>query len=217
MKQLFSYLYPFRLKNYTSSINGALEINLVDGKKMLDTSVSNFSYGSLQKILYTGLKKMNFDKNTKHILLLGLGGGCVIETIREKFKSDVPIIAIEIDPKIITIAKNDFNITRFKNLQIIQADAADYIKTSTKKFDLIIVDIFIGNEVPKLCTDDDFLHSASNLLNNQGKIMFNVMRETMALEIYHHIKNEFLKIGLKVMVIEQVEGTNDLIVAEKTQ
>jgi len=47
--------------------------------------------------------------------------------------------------------------------------------------------------------------------------MFNVMRETMALEIYHHIKNEFLKIGLKVMVIEQVEGTNDLIVAEKTQ
>lgn len=217
MKQLFSYLYPFRLKNYTSSINGTLEINLVDGKKMLDTSVSNFSYGSLQKILHTGLKKMNFDKNTKQILLLGLGGGCVIETIREKFKSDAPIIAIEIDPKIITIAKNDFNITRFKNVQIIQADAADYIKTSTKKFDLIIVDIFIGNEVPKLFTEDDFLHGAANLLNNQGKIMFNVMRETMPADIYHHIKNEFLKIGLKVTILEKVEGSNDLIIAEKTQ
>ncbi|PKP26524.1 MAG: spermine synthase [Bacteroidetes bacterium HGW-Bacteroidetes-2] len=217
MKRLFSYLYPFRLKNYSSKINGSLEINLVDGKKVLDTSISNFSYGSLQKILQTGLKKIDFNKNTKQLLLLGLGGGCVIETIREKFKSDAIIVAVEIDPKIITIANDDFNIKRFENIQIIQADAADYIKTCTKSFDIIIVDIFIGNEVPKPFTEDNFLRGVPTLLNDEGKIMFNVMRETMLIERYQNIQDEFKKAGLIIRVFERVDGTNDLIIAEKTK
>ena len=55
MKRIFSYIFPFRLNNYTSKINGLLEINLINGRKTLDTHRSNYSYGSLQKILHKGV------------------------------------------------------------------------------------------------------------------------------------------------------------------
>jgi spermidine synthase len=56
----------------------------------------------------------------------------------------------------IEVAKNEFQIERFKNIHIIEADALLYIKNSTKQFDLIIIDIFINNVTPEIFTQDDF-------------------------------------------------------------
>jgi hypothetical protein len=41
------------------------------------------------------------------------------------------------------------------------------------------------------------------------------MRETMTRELFNQIKNTFSEDGMKVKVLEKVEWTNDLIVAEK--
>ena len=88
MKRILSYLYPIQLKKYYSPINGKIEVKLIDGKKILDTQKSNFSYGSLQRILRYGLKKIDFNMDTDRILVLGLGGGSIIQTIREEFNSN---------------------------------------------------------------------------------------------------------------------------------
>lgn len=58
IKKIFSYFYPIRLKLLESAINGPIEINLVDGRKTLDTKSSNYSYGSLQLICITDWKRL---------------------------------------------------------------------------------------------------------------------------------------------------------------
>ncbi len=215
MKKLFSHILPFSLKKYTSKISGVLEVNYNAGKKVLDTANSNYSYGALQKILHKGLDEINFDKSTQNILVLGLGGGSIIETIREDFKSKAFIELIDIDDAIITIAKEEFEIERFNNINIICDDAADYIKKSKKTFDLIIVDIFIISTIPEIFTETEFLGNLVNHLNPSGKIIYNTMRETMSAETLNRIKKTFYEQDLKIKVLENVEGSNDLIIAEK--
>jgi hypothetical protein len=97
MKKILSYIFPFRLKNYYSKINGPLEVNLINGKKILDTRWNNYSYGSLQKILHKGLSQIGSPENYERVLVLGLGGGSVIQTIREDFKSNAFIELVDIE------------------------------------------------------------------------------------------------------------------------
>lgn len=216
MKRILSYIYPVQLKKVNSPINGQIEVNLVDGKKLLDTQNSNFSYGSLQKILHYGLKKVDFNKDIKRILVLGLGGGSIIQTIREEFKSNAYIEAVEIDPIIIEISKNVFVIDRFDNLNIVQADANEYIFNCQDTFDLIIVDIFIIDTIPEIFTQPPFLNELKKHLNHQGYIIYNTMKLTMTTDVFHRIVNTFANdSNLLVKVYNNVEVTNNLIVVHK--
>jgi spermidine synthase len=213
MKKLFSHILPLGHKKFPSKISGMLEINYVDGKKVLDTANSNYSYGTLQKILHRGLEEIKFDSSFKTILVLGLGGGSIIETIREKFKSKAFIELVDIDDAVISIAKDEFEIERFNNINIICDDAADYIKKTTKKFDLIIIDIFIIATVPEIFTQTEFLTNVISRLNANGKIIFNTMPELMSKENYDRIPFTFFENDLKVRVIKDIQYSNDLIIA----
>lgn len=216
MKRVLSYIYPIQLKKYNSSINGQIEVNLIDGKKTLDTCNSNYSYGSLQRILRYGLKKISFNEAINRILVLGLGGGSVIQTIREEFKSKAYIEAVDIDPKIIEIATKDFSIDRFENIKIVLSDAKEYLSNCKDSFDLIIVDIFVIDTIPIIFTQAEFIHSLKNHLNQKGYVIYNTMKLTMTTEIFSNIKSIFVEDNnFTLEVFNDVEGTNNLIVGKK--
>lgn len=217
IKKIFSYFYPIRLKLLESAINGPIEINLVDGRKTLDTKSSNYSYGSLQLILHHGLEKIGLSNQTHKILLLGLGGGSVIQTIREDFKCHAYIEAVEIDPVIIEMAVHDFEINRFENLKIIQADAYEHLINSRDLFDLIIVDLFIIDTIPTIFTTPAYLESLKNHLIPKGKIIYNTMKRTMTSTKLNQIKETFEagNTGM-VKILKNVEGTNHVIIFENS-
>ena len=214
MKKLLSYLFPITLKKVNSEINGQLEVNLIDGKKTLDTPTSNYSYGSLQKVLHQGLSIIKFDSSVKKVLVLGLGAGSIADTIRNDFKSAAYIEFIDNDPEVIKIAKNEFGINKFENINIINSDAYDYVKTSSNKFEVIIVDIFIGNIIPQKFTTPEFINELIGALGPNGKIIYNSMRSTMKKEILDQIKSIFEQGGLLTTIHKNIESTNDLLIAE---
>ncbi|HEY4653820.1 MAG TPA: methyltransferase domain-containing protein, partial [Cyclobacteriaceae bacterium] len=155
-----------------------------------------------------------FDQRVKSVLLLGLGGGSVIETLREEFGFDAFIEAVEIDSGMISVAVNEFDIKRFSNVSLVHADASDYLDTCKARFDLIIVDIFIGDTIPETATGLNFIHRMVDLLNPKAKIIYNTMRATMKRETLDQITDGFAKRGLRVRQMKNVESTNDLIIAE---
>lgn len=215
MKKLFSYLFPLAQKKYHSKISGALEINLVDGKKVLDTANSNYSYGSLQKILHRGLEEINFDDTIQTVLVLGMGGGSIVETIRTNFKSNAFIELVDIDEEIISIAKNEFELEKYGNLNLVLSDASDYIQNTNQQFDVIIVDIFIGDTVPAQFTETKFINSVGEHLSPNGKLIYNTMRNSLSRDQFNRITKSLKDSGLKVKVIEKIQITNDLIIGEK--
>lgn len=125
----------------------------------------------LQKILETGLHEVDFGL-VNSVLVLGLGGGSVIISLREKFKYGGLIHAVELNETIIAVAKEEFGIQPSNNLIIEQHDAFEFVKTATGNFDLIIVDLFIDNIVPSQFLTAEFCQNLYRLSNRY--ILFNI-------------------------------------------
>lgn len=216
MKKLLSYLVPLRGKVYKSKINGQLELNWYEGKLMLDSKNANYSYGALQRALAVGLHSIGLFKvsQAKNILLLGMGAGCVIETIRKDFNNLSAITAVEIDEVVVDIAKKYFNVEMFPNLNIVVDDAFEFVKQKGN-YDLIIVDLFIDKETPSQFSSEEFLNNVTNLLSSKGNLLFNTVNEGGKFSKRNlSIVSILEKSGL-VRIVDGVEGGNDLILLEK--
>ena len=215
MKRLLSYLWPFTRKVATDH-NGELFITLVNGTKTLNSKNANYSFGSLQEILEVGLSKIDLT-SVNSVLLLGLGGGSVISSLRDKFTFDGQIVAVELDQKVIDIAKHEFLISSSRNLTIHKADAFEFVKQRKVQCDLIIVDLFFNNMVPPQFYSEEFCQNLSTILSKNGSILFNLgifeidNEKREAVVNYFQTKEEY-----KTSRYEKVAGTNSLMIAEKS-
>ncbi|MCX7548512.1 fused MFS/spermidine synthase [Xanthomarina sp. F1114] len=212
MARLISYFYPIT-KKIESDINGTLEITWYNGKKHLNTKNANYSYGSLQRILKFGLEKIELS-NVNSVLLLGLGGGSVIQTLRKDFNYKKHITAIEIDPTIINIAEDEFQLQNNQQLEIICADALQYIEENKSTFNLIIIDLFIDTQVPKQFLEIPFWKHLLQRKSPNGIILFNASLEK---SLSHKLESiiSYLKSHIyMVEVHEKVNNTNTLVIAK---
>lgn len=212
-KKILSYLWPITHR-FSSEINGTLEVTHIGGKKVLDTANANYSYGSLQKILVFGLTKVDL-KSVKNLLLLGMGGGSVIQSLRENFEYKGNIIAIEIDPAVIQIAKEEFGITESENLRIIQRDAFQYVKNCNDRFQLIIIDLFIDTEVPAVFHEKEFCQNIAQRIDNNGFLIFNIGINLK--KDSNRIQNTISYFGknFDFQTHRNVNGTNSLLIGKK--
>lgn len=215
MKKWLSYLFPQAFKKLPSKHHGMLEISWLNGKKVLDTSLSNYSYGSLQQILKKGIQAIRFEPNTLEILVLGMGVGSVLETLRKDFHSKASIDLVEFDPQIIELAINEFNLSQYQPYSVFQSDALQYLQDCKKNYQFIIVDLFIGNTIPSDFTSKKFATLLENHLQTGGKIIFNTMAETMSKGQLEDFIQEFENLNLQVSVLWGVAYTNNLLLIEK--
>lgn len=196
----------------------SLEITLVNGKLVLDSQNTNYSYGSLQRVLRKGLMFIGFEKIKKmeHILVLGVAGGSVIKTITDEIKFQGKITGVEIDGEIIKIADKYFNISKIENLEIVLQDAFEFVLETKLQYDLIIIDIFQDTVMPNFLFESFFQFRLGEILKKSGYILFN----TMLLSDSDNQRNiEYIKnIGthvFEVQTIPRIEHHNELIVIKK--
>lgn len=209
MVRLLSYIYPIT-KKLESEFNGTLEITWYNGKKHLNSKNANYSYGPLQKILKVGLQKIEL-KNCDEILLLGLGGGSVIETLRKDFNFQKNITALEIDSVIIQLAKDEFDIRESENLTIICEDALTFMQQNNKQFDLIILDLYIDVNVPSSFLEVPFWKTILNAKSNN--ILFNASLGSSTYDKVSAIISLLKDHNFNVQKLEKVNETNTLVIA----
>lgn len=212
MAKLLSYLYPIT-KKIQSEFSGTLEITWYNGKKHLNTKNANYSYGSLQRILKFGLEHIDLNK-VNSVLLLGLGGGSVVETLRKDFSYSKQITAIDIDQTVIEIAKNEFGLKEDGHLKIICEDALVFMQLNSTQFDLIIIDLFIDIAVPKAFLEIPFWKDILKALSTNGAILFNASLDKTKSSALNEVI-EFLKSHMyHTEVFEKVNNTNTLILSK---
>lgn len=217
--KFLSYLNVIPVRKYESVYNGTLEINWLNGQKVLDTRNTNYSYGNLGKVLHRALTltKTDFTRADTEILILGLGGGDIVKQFRNHFKSQANITAVEIDPVIIEIAMNEFNIIPGSKLEIIKEDAELFLKYNQKPFDLIIVDLFFDMDIPGFVFQKSFIQSIYNALHITGSVIFN----TFILEEWQEERNDrfadMLGDCFSLQSFKRLYGHNHLLIAQKTR
>lgn len=177
LAKFFSYFIPINVVKKNSSVSNTLEVTWNNGELVLDSKNTNYSYGSLQRILRKGLKYIGFERIRKfeNILVLGVAGGSVIKTIVHEIKFKGKITGVEIDKDVVEIANKYFKLNEIKNLELIVDDAFEFVLKTKDKYDLIIIDIFQDTTMPNFLFEDFFINRINFLLNVNGFILFNTM------------------------------------------
>jgi spermidine synthase len=217
-KQLLSYFYPIKEFQTPSSVNKNIEVTWNNGQLVLDSKNTNFSYGSLERVIQIGFQNIGIKKiNTfKNSLLLGVAGGCVIKILQKEYNYKGKITGIELDSEIIKIANTYFKLNEFPNLQIIENDANDFVKNINEVYDLIVIDIFQDNIMPDFLFSEDFIKNLKRILTQNGVILFNsIVILSHEFERNSNFEKNVQKHFSEVKKISQVEGNNELFLISK--
>jgi spermidine synthase len=177
LRKLFSYFIPIIIHKKKSSISNTIEVTWNNGELVIDSKNTNYSYGSLQRILRKGLKYIGFERirNFNNVLLLGVAGGSVIKTLVEEIKFKGKITGVEIDPAMIEVANTYFKLNEIPNLNIVIDDAFEFVLKTKETYDLIIIDVFQDTTMPNFLFEDFFINRVNFLLRKDGFILFNTM------------------------------------------
>jgi len=218
IQKLFSYLYPIKIFKKNSARSKTIEVTWTNGELVLDSENTNYSYGSLQRILRYGLRNIGYDRVLKmdHILVLGVAGGSVIKTLVDEIEYKGKITGVEIDPDMIQIANQYFNLNKIKQLQIVIDDAFEFVLKTKDRYDLIIIDIFEDTNMPNFLFEKFFSERVCFLLKDQGFVLFN----TMILDEAHNVRNRkyISEINPELFtskMLPRIEVHNELIIIEK--
>ena len=103
------------------------------------------------------------------ILLLGFGGGSVAS---ELTRLDLNIDAIEIDKRMYQLSE-DYFLFDSKNTNFIVDDARHYLKTTTKKYDVIVFDMLKGEVQPPYALTKESFEEGLKILKPGGLLLVN--------------------------------------------
>lgn len=202
-------IYFSHMKKIKSKYNGVLEVDTEDGQKVLNSQSTCYSGKTLHDIFIKVFKYIETD-DVKSILLLGLGGGTVVKILLNELNYKGNIVAVELDPVIVDIAVKEFGIVPDKKLELVCMDATEYVKSTRKKFDMIICDIFVDNSLPEAITEDSFWINVAKRLSDDGIIVFNVFHE---LKKMVRVGEVLSAEGMDVRVLPKVNKSNTFLFA----
>lgn len=217
LKKILSFFIPVNIVRKQSDVSQNLEVTLNNGKLVLDSKNTNYSYGSLQRILRKGLQYIGFERirGFESVLVLGVAGGSVVKTLADEIKFKGKITGVEIDQKVIEIANTYFGLTEVKNLEIVICDAFEFVLKSKDTYDLIIIDIFKDTVMPGFLFEDFFINKINALLKVNGFILFNTMTLTNKdKERNLHYRAHF-DADYSVRMYPKVEDHNELYTIKK--
>lgn len=174
-KYLLSYVTEIHLESRSSDYNDHLEVLLVRGRFQLCAADAIYSFDDLYDNYYNCFKNIKVERldQVKEVLILGLGLGSIPLMLERHFKRAYNYTAVEIDENVVEL--NDiYTLPRLQSsIQTITGDAEIYVKSTSEKYDLIAVDIFINDLVPEHFESLEFLESLTDLVNEGGLILFN--------------------------------------------
>lgn len=175
-RKYFSGFFP--MEKLTTDHN-YLEVNKRHGHLVLDSRNVNYSFGALHEVFQKAFNKTGREISSfQKALLLGFGAGSVSYILQHELNFKGEITGVEIDAKVVELARKYFGLDKIQNLNIEVTDAFDFVFQDQQKYDLIVVDLFIDHIIPEKFDQKDFLNQLDRLLENDGMLLYNRMDQS---------------------------------------
>ena len=173
-KRFLSYFYSFCLEDTQSNINPHLQVFLKQGRYQLCTDHAVYSYGDLYDNFTRAFDAIRLDElDVRKVLVLGFGLGSIPIILERLFEKEYDYTGVEIDKKVIELA-NKYVISEIKSkVDLVCADAFQFVMNCKEKYDLITVDVFLDDVIPASFEKDEFLNRLSSILSDDGLIFYN--------------------------------------------
>jgi len=105
-------------------------------------------------------------------LLLGLGGGSVVKRMWRDYP-DMRVDAVEIDPAVAEVAQTYFALPEDERIRVFIEDGREYMDRCAETYDIIIVDAFDDDRVPRPLLTEEFMRECRECLAPAGVIAYN--------------------------------------------
>lgn len=174
-----TYLFPRTVVKTSSQYNRDIRVveEALTYKLLVNGATETGPY--IKKLLLYAFKKFNIskEKNVKTILVLGVAGGTIIHMLHDMYPK-ASITGVDIDPVMIEIGKKYFGLGSIKKLKLITADAKDYLQQQRLLiYDAVVIDLFIGRDIPDFVSSDNFLARIKLCLTTGGFVFINYLKE----------------------------------------
>lgn len=166
-------------KNATSSPSGCAACPC-------ELDLSHRPFGNYQRRMLA-LLEPRCQKKSFRVLLVGLGGGALVQYILGKCAQGTVVEAVEYDPRMIEVATRFFGLHASQDVYKVEqgdggAVVADHVAQS-KTFDMVLVDAFAGgSHVPPTCRDAKFVGNIRRMIKKGGVAVANMAGPT-----YHNL------------------------------
>lgn len=192
--KLGSYFVDIQLEETLSAYSGKLEVICRNGRYALCTENAVYSYEDLYVNFRDSFQQIDLDKyGIKNVLVLGLGLGSIPLLLEKKFKKTYHYTLIEIDQKVVDLAKK-YTLDELKSsYSVICIDALEYVRSCTQKFDLVAIDIFIDDQIPSAFESVQFLENVKKVLSPNSLLMYNQLtyNDTLLLKTELFFQHKF--------------------------
>jgi spermidine synthase len=198
-----SYIFPREI--YKGSSKFSSDIRVIEDAGSLRLLVNGIEQSGkyIDKILKRALDECEFPSNAsvKRMLLLGVGGGSLILFFRKRYP-EITIDAVDIDPVIIEVAKTYFKLSEIEKLTFHVSDAHECMKeiakTKHETYGIVVVDLYIGRDIPEFVWKKEFFKEIRSLLVPGGLVFFNVVHdgayENRVKKMNHTLRSLFSKL-----------------------
>jgi len=172
------------LEEKTSPINGKIKVVKSLGFGIyIQVEGLTQSGGVVEDIWRSALRKVKGKRQeVKECLILGLGGGSAAKLVRKFWPASrgepkAKITGVDIDPVMVEMGKKYMGLDKVQ-VKIQIQDAKDFLLTishqpSTIKYDLILVDLYKGHEVPEKFQSENYIQLVRTVLASGGVAVFN--------------------------------------------
>ncbi len=175
--KLISYIVDVPVEAGIDSQGNIIQLVIRNGQFLLTSPKMVYSYGNRYKVLQEAYRFFNvYSMKPASILLLGGGMGSGLQLINEhKIIPDVVFVEKE---QLICQWFRQFvrRHLQFKDIEIICSDAYKTVKQLHRFFDLIVVDLFVDDMVPKFVGSEDFVKNVIRICSSNGLIIINITK-----------------------------------------
>jgi len=152
-------------------------------------------------------------KQVRSMCIIGLGGGTIAREFSAAY-GPIPIDGVEIDPTIVELGRQYFNMNE-PNLHVIVQDGRSYLQSTSKKYDVIGIDAYQQPYIPFQLTTQEFFSEVRAHLTPTGVAVIDAANvngdyrlvETLAQTMHAVFPNVYI-IDAQSFMSSLVIGTN---------
>lgn len=140
---------------------------------------------------YSSLMFLGFlmKPDTENVVLLGLGGGYIPYVLRTHLP-DIKVDSVEVDEKVVELARNYFGFVTNDNHTIHTVDGRNYLRKAETTYDQIMIDAFLGDSLPAHMTTKEFLELCKKRLKPKGVVIQNCFYDVKLFDYQVHTFRE---------------------------
>jgi spermidine synthase len=153
-----------------------------------------------------------FTQKFERILVLGVGAGNIPMFLRKHY-SDAQIDVIDIDPQIIALAKQYFNLLEDDLLRAHAQDGRAFIENVQKPYDLIFLDAYTAAGIPKHLATQEFLLSLKKALKPSGAIIANMWSTPKVNPLYRSMLRTYQEVFHELYTLRVPTAGNKIVIA----